>query len=248
MFESQIPYETFNQNSPVVFFTGAGISAESGLATFRDTGGHWKKYDPMKLASAAGFKEDPELVLKWYTDRREVALRAQPNAGHVAITQFQKLFPRSVVITQNVDGLHARAANHPVWELHGSIHRYKCFECGMMVAENQIVGTSPEYCACGGMLRPDVVWFGEDLSMEVLDKAFQTAEECTLFFSIGTSTQVYPAAHLPFAAQQNGAFIIEINPEPTSLSAYADLSLREPAGEILPKLYEEFNAAFSQSS
>jgi len=245
MFESQIPFGSLSKESKIVFFTGAGISAESGISTFRDTEGHWSKYDPMKLASPSGFKNDPDLVLGWYGERRRTALHAKPNAGHASITQFQKLFSNSVVITQNVDGLHKRAGNHSILELHGNIHRQKCFKCGVLADAGKNIKDSIDYCSCGGMLRPDVVWFGENLSGSVLNEAFQAAEDCALLFSIGTSTQVYPAAQLPFTAQQNGAFIIEINPEPTPFSSKANLSLRDQAGEILPKLYEEFNAALS---
>ncbi len=226
-----------------MFFTGAGISAESGISTFRDPDGYWSKYDPMKLASPEGFKEDPELVLRWYAARRQLAGKAQPNPGHLAITQFQKLFPHSVVITQNVDGLHARAGNEPVWELHGNIHRQKCLKCAEEVAFNPDNPDGINYCACGGMLRPDVVWFGESLSISILNQAFDAVKSCSLLFTIGTSTQVYPAAQLPFEALNQGAFVIEVNPEPTPFSAKADLSLRDPVGKVLPNLYEEFYAA-----
>ena len=228
-----------------MFFTGAGISAESGISTFRDIDGHWCKYDPMKLASAAGFQQDPVLVLDWYAARRKNAVGAQPNAGHLAITKFQKLFPNSVVITQNVDGLHARAGNAPVWELHGNIHQQKCFTCGTAATENRKYDAGLNYCECGGVLRPAVVWFGESLPLTVLNDAYEATSGCDIFFCIGTSTQVYPAAQLPYEAQKQGAFVIEINPEATPFSTQADLSLREMAGTALPKIYEEFHAALS---
>ncbi len=243
MSDSQIPFDKFTRNSPVVFFTGAGISAESGLATFRDPHGHWSKYDPMKLASADGFRQDPELVLEWYAARRKQAAAAKPNAGHRAITKFQKLFPNSAVITQNVDGLHARAGNDPVWELHGNIHRQKCFSCGSAADSGRDVSLRMNYCDCGGLLRPDVVWFGESLPLEVLNHAFDATSRCEIFFSIGTSTQIYPAAQLPYEAQNRGAFVIEINPETTPFSSQADLSLRAKSGIALSKMYEEFHAA-----
>ncbi|MEA3286618.1 MAG: NAD-dependent deacylase [Candidatus Marinimicrobia bacterium] len=245
MLGNQIPFDKFTRNSRVVFFTGAGISAESGISTFRDPDGHWSKYDPMKLASPEGFRADPELVLGWYAARRQTAREAQPNKGHLAITQFQKLFPNSVVITQNVDGLHARAGNDPVWELHGNIHRHKCFKCGTMGELKQDQEAEINYCRCGGMLRPDVVWFGESLSVALLNEVYEAVARCKLFFTVGTSTQVYPAAQLPFEAQDHGAFVIEINPEITPFSTRANISIRDSAGVALPDLYEEFYAALS---
>jgi NAD-dependent deacetylase len=199
----------------------------------------------MLLASAAGFRQDPELVLEWYAARRKNAVEAQPNAGHLAITEFQKLFPDSVVITQNVDGLHARAGNAPVWELHGNIHQQKCFTCGAAADQDREYSTGLNHCVCGGILRPAVVWFGESLPMAVLNEVYEAASTCDIFFSIGTSTQVYPAAQLPYEAQKQGAFVIEINPEATPFSTQAELSLREKAGAVLPKIYEEFHAALS---
>jgi len=236
--------DRFNRDSHIVFFTGAGISAESGISTFRDPDGHWSKYDPMKLASPKGFRDDPELVLSWYASRRKTIIEAEPHAGHYTITQFQKLFPNSLVITQNVDGLHARAGNDPVWELHGNIHREKCNTCGQE-GNSQAVEDGIHHCRCGGMLRPDVVWFGESLPFGLIEKSLATAGECDILFSIGTSTQIYPAAHLPFQALEHGAYTIEINIDKTPFSAHADLIVEDTAGNALPKLFEEFYAALS---
>ena len=242
---TSIPFHQFNKFSEIVFFTGAGISSESGISTFRDPEGYWAKHDPMQLASRQGFKADPELVLSWYGDRRASIRNTQPNAGHLAITNFQKLFQNSLVITQNVDGLHTDAGNDPVLELHGNIHKHKCLECGTPINVIETQERSLNICTCGGWVRPDVVWFGEMLPMEILNAAYSAIESCELFFSIGTSTQVYPAAQLPFDAQRQGAYVIEINPDPTPFSSMADLSLRELAGTALPKLYEEFYAGLS---
>ena len=239
---STIPMDRFNKDSQVVFFTGAGISAESGISTFRDPEGHWSKYDPMKLASQAGFEADPELVLNWYADRRETILKAQPNAAHTSISDFQKLFRHSVVITQNVDGLHNRAGNRSIYELHGNIHRHKCNSCEKII---ELAGKNMRVlnrCDCGGKIRPDVVWFGESLPTETIHQAFHAAQNCELMFSIGTSAQIHPAAMLPLEAQSRGAYVIEINPEPTPFSSRADMSIREDAGSALPQLYEEFHA------
>ncbi len=237
-----IPMERFNRDSQVVFFTGAGISAESGISTFRDPDGHWSKHDPMKLASQTGFQENPVMVLNWYADRREAIQKAKPNAAHRTISNFQKLFSNSVVITQNVDGLHERAGNRSIYELHGNIHRHKCNSCGTMIELAKRKMRIINRCACGGGVRPDVVWFGESLPLGTINAAFEAVQRCDLMFSIGTSAQVYPAAQLPVEAQSQGAFVIEINPEPTPFSHLADISVRQEAGLIMPQLYEEFHA------
>jgi NAD-dependent deacetylase len=240
---SRIPFERLNPDSQIVFFTGAGISAESGLATFRDPDGHWAKHDPMQLASRAGFQQDQELVLSWYAQRRKNALRADPNDAHRTITRFQKLFPHSVVITQNVDGLHARAGNQRILELHGNLHRTKCFLCHRPLALPD--GAQSVICSCGGAGRPDVVWFGENLDPSLLSEAMEYSRNCDLFFSIGTSNQIFPAGELPYLARKAGAIVIEINPQATPFSPLADQSLREPAGVVLPALYKEFHEAFA---
>jgi len=242
MAETITATDRFHRDSRIVFFSGAGISAESGISTFRDPEGHWSKYDPMKLASQAGFLEDPDLVLNWYADRRRAIDQAQPNAAHRSISDFQKLFIDSVVITQNVDGLHEKAGNKNILELHGNIHRYKCNTCGKHFESPDIEMRSLKYCECGGKIRPDVVWFGESLPLQTLQDAFEAAHNCDLMFTIGTSTQIYPAAQLPFEAKSRGAFVIEINPELTPFSARADISVRDDAGSALPKFYEEFYA------
>ncbi len=242
---TQIPFDQVDRNSPVVFFTGAGISSESGISTFRDLDGHWSKYDPMNLASPDGFISDPELVLDWYAARRKAILEAEPNAGHRAISDFQKLFKESLVITQNVDGLHILAGSKPVLELHGNIHRHKCFECSSQIELSVHEASNLNYCSCGGLVRPDVVWFGESLVTKTLEDAFQAVQDCQIFFTVGTSTQIYPAAQLPFEAKNNQAFVIEVNPEVTPFSSHAHMSLRAQAGEALPQLYEEFYAKIS---
>lgn len=229
----------------VVFFTGAGISAESGIDTFRDPDGYWAKHDPMKLASPEGFRQDPELVLAWYTARRKKVRNAKPNRAHLAITKFQKLFPDSMVITQNVDGLHWQAGNAPVLELHGNINRQKCFRCDKPAEDLASEEGDMSYCSCGGPLRPDVVWFGESLPTNTLNDAFEASRVCDIFFSIGTSTLIYPAAQLPFEAARSGAYVIEVNPEATPLSDLADNSVKGLAGEMLPKILKEFNAVIS---
>lgn len=229
----------------MVFFTGAGISAESGISTFRDPEGLWSKYDQTVLASPEGFMDNPGRVLSWYAFRRNIIRKSNPNAGHYGISDFQKLFPDSVVITQNVDGLHAVAGNQNIYELHGNIHVHKCHICGEKTEVPIKDELTLNYCYCGGPIRPGVVWFGESLAQSTLMDSFNKVRECDILFTIGTSTQIYPAAQLPYEAQSNGAFVIEINPDETPFSPQANLSLREAAGTAVPKLYEEFYASFS---
>jgi NAD-dependent deacetylase len=233
--------ENFNSQQRIVFLTGAGISAESGISTFPSPHGYWSKYDPMQLASPQGFKADPELVLDWYAARRAQINRSEPNQAHLTITKIQKLFDESLVITQNVDGLHQRAGNDPVLELHGSIHRQKCATFGKDLGE--VTDDSVQArCDCGGRARPDVVWFGESLSHDILGAAIEKAEQADICFVIGTSSLVYPAAQLPRIVKRRGGKVIEINPEETQLSSLADISLRGMAGMILPKMHEEIYA------
>ena len=222
----------------IVALTGAGISAESGLATFRDAQtGLWSKFKPEELATAESFQRDPKFVQDWYAWRRDQALKAQPNAGHLALAEMEKRAPEFLLVTQNVDGLHARAGSKRIVELHGNIHRFRCFEND---CPNDNFDVENGRCrSCGGNLRPDVVWFGEMLQADALESAIGAAEKCDIFFSIGTSSLVYPAADLWRRAKNNGAAVIEINKDPTSLTPLADYSFLGKAGEILPLLVRE---------
>ena len=238
----------FTKDCKMVFFTGAGISAESGVPTFRDKDGYWSKYDPMILASVDGFRQDPELVWEWYLYRREKIISVEPNPAHFGITQFQSIFNEAIVATQNVDDLHNRAGNREVYELHGNIFATKCLECGMaldMPPNFDLKTHGIPQCECGGMARPGVVWFGESLPRETLTRVFELTRRADVFFSIGTSTEVYPAAQLPFEAKNHGAVVIEINPNRTPFSVHADLVLQQPSGEILPQLFEELQFALA---
>jgi NAD-dependent deacetylase len=222
----------------IVALTGAGISAESGLATFRDPQtGLWSKFKPEELATAEAFRRDPKFVQDWYAWRREAALKAQPNAGHVALAKMEKRAPEFLLVTQNVDGLHARAGSERIIELHGNIHRFRCFENGCGTEHFDI--EQGRCRSCGGHLRPDVVWFGEMLPIEALEAAVNAAESCDVFFSIGTSSIVYPAADLWRRAKNSGALVVEINQDPTPLTPLADHSFLSKAGEILPQLADE---------
>jgi len=224
----------------VAVLTGAGISAESGIPTFRDAQtGLWAKFDPMQLASEEGYRADPALVWRWYAWRREMVSRAQPNEGHFALARAAKRFDAFDLITQNVDGLHARAGSTALIELHGNIMRTVCLErCGYTEEEpaRLPVGEPPHCPRCGNWLRPGVVWFGEMLDPADLDASEQAAAACDLMLVVGTSGLVYPAAGLPAEARRAGGRVIIVNPHPTELDGQADSVLRGPAAEVLPSL------------
>lgn len=224
----------------VAALTGAGISAESGVPTFREAQtGLWSRYSPQELATPAAFRKDPRLVWEWYAWRRELTASAQPNPGHLALAEMERRIPQFTLITQNVDGLHRRAGSHKILELHGSIQRIKCMEEGNLVERWRDDGQIPPRCPnCGGLLRPDVVWFGENLPVEALQAAWDAAEAAEVFFSIGTSTIVEPAASLPFVAHQHGAVVVEVNLHETPLTRLATYSLRGPSGLVLPALIQ----------
>lgn len=222
----------------VAVLTGAGVSAESGVPTFRDTlTGLWARYRPEDLATPEAFERDPRLVWEWYAARRAQLERVQPNPAHYALVALQARYSEFTLITQNVDGLHARAGSTGVIALHGDITRTKCYERGHAVERWEETGELPPRCPlCGGRLRPDVVWFGENLPRAALAAATRAARQCELFLSIGTSGLVYPAADLPFEALRSGARVLELNPEPTPLTPHAHWALQGKAGELLPAL------------
>jgi len=221
----------------VALLTGAGISAESGVPTFRDAQtGLWAQYNPEELATPEAFSRDPKLVWEWYAWRRQLVADARPNPGHYALAEMQAHFSDFTLITQNVDSLHARAGSRDVIELHGNISRIKCSAgCGVVTLFS--ADEAPPRCRrCGAYLRPDVVWFGEMLSLDALNRANEATAACEVFFSIGTSALVFPAADLPVIALRNGATVVEINPTATALSRQLQVALRGPAGEVLPEL------------
>jgi len=224
----------------VVALTGAGISAASGIPTFRDAQtGLWARFRPEELATPEAFRRDPRLVWDWYEWRRGLVADAEPNAGHRALARLEGLVPDFLLVTQNVDGLHQRAGSRAIVELHGNIHRNKCFAEGTVVAERLDTGERPPRCPrCGAHLRPDVVWFGETLPAQALAEADTAARGCDVLLSIGTSAAVFPAAQLPVTALQSGAMVVEVNKDPTPLSAVATFSLLGRAGELLPRLLE----------
>lgn len=222
----------------IVVLTGAGISAESGIPTFRQAQtGLWSQYDPQELATPEAFRRNPRLVWDWYSWRRELVAKVEPNAGHFALAALEQLVPHFTLITQNVDSLHQRAGSKNVLELHGNLSRIKCSQEDLVVTDWEETENPPPACPhCGGLLRPDVVWFGEYLPAEVLHRATKAADTADLFLTIGTSGIVHPAASLPLAAISSGAVGIEINPEATPLSQWMEYVLRGPSGKILPLL------------
>ena len=224
----------------IVFVTGAGISQESGIPTFRGKDGFWRKYDPMKLATIDAFYDDPKLVWEWYEDRRKNILAASPNPGHKAIAELEK-YSQIVVLTQNIDGLHQRAGSTNVLELHGSIIRIKCTVCDFNDEILSSFELLPPKCKCGNILRPDVVWFGEALSQDVWKNAIVHANSCDVMIIAGTSLVVSPANTLPIYAKQNNALLIEVNPEKTIMSSDMDLSIQTTSAKALPELISIFN-------
>jgi NAD-dependent deacetylase len=222
----------------IAVLTGAGISAESGVPTFRDAQtGLWARYRPEELATPEAFERDSKMVWEWYQWRRELVGKARPNPAHYALVEIERRSPAFALITQNVDGLHRQAGSRNVFELHGNIHRNKCFEGGHAVERWENDGAVPPRCPhCGGRARPAVVWFGEMLPEAELQQAIAETQHCDLFLCVGTSTVVEPAASLPFAAIEHGATVVEINARPTPLTRCATHVLNGPAGVILPQL------------
>ena len=246
----------------ITVLTGAGVSAESGIPTFRDAQtGYWARFRPEDLATPEAFRRDPDLVWRWYAERRRAVLGVTPNEGHRALARLEGRVERFSLVTQNVDGLHARAGSREVIELHGNILRVRCFdscvsftvgtagsgaategagaEATTPEAEAVFAADTPPRCPhCGDFLRPDVVWFGESLPDAAIEAAMVATEQCDLFLSVGTSTVVYPAAMLPDAALDAGATVVEINPAETPFTARAFLSIRGTAATVLPAVIE----------
>lgn len=225
----------------VAVLTGAGISAESGIPTFRDPGGIWEKFEPQELANVEAFLENPELVQGWYRHRRQVVEDAEPNEGHRALVRLEQHVDLVTTITQNVDDLHNRAGSSDVVELHGNITRNYCTDCEQDVDATRIDAAiedgQPATCPeCEGLVRPDVVWFGETLPPDAMDRASEATTKCDVFLSVGTSTVVYPAARLPMLAKEAGAYVVEVNPDRTPISENVDEYLAGPAGEVLPAI------------
>ena len=219
----------------VVFFTGAGMSAESGVPTYRGKGGIWKEYDWQQYACQPAFERDPERVWEFHNYRRTLVAACSPNRGHELIAKAEKTLKSAVVVTQNIDGLHQRAGNERVHELHGSLWRTRCPHCRMREHDRSAPVGSIR-CACGEYKRPDIVWFGDSLDPEVLLSVESELSHCDLLVSVGTSAVVYPAAEMPLIAKQAGATLVEINPEDTPMTDHFDVVLRGTATEMLEQL------------
>lgn len=228
--------ELMDRSSPIAVLTGAGVSAESGVPTFRGEGGLWKQFRAEDLATPEAFERDPKLVWEWYDWRRGLMAKVEPNPGHKVLALWEQFFPEFVLITQNIDGLHARAGSRKIIELHGNIWKTRCTGDGRVWDNTEVpLGTIPPRChSCGAILRPHVVWFGESLDSGDMARAFSLSGRCSLMFVVGTSALVHPAASLPLIAARAGAKIVEVNPDPTPLTPDADFSFRGKAGEILP--------------
>jgi NAD-dependent deacetylase len=232
----------------VAALTGAGVSAESGVPTFRDAQtGLWAQFDPLELATPTAFARNPKRVWDWYAMRRDMVGRVTPNPAHVALAALERHVPEFLLITQNVDGLHQRAGSRRVVEMHGNITRVCCSRDGRPVPHWEDTDPeAPPRCAdCGAFLRPDVVWFEESLPEDALADAEDAASRCDVLLVVGTSAGVYPAAALPMLAKRSGAQVVEVNTEATPLSAQADYALRGRAGVVLPALVA---AAWSESA
>ena len=222
----------------IVFFTGAGLSAESGIPTYRGRGGTWSQYNYEDYACQEAFDRDPEKVWDFHDERRKLIGAKEPNEAHRIIAELQRAHPATVIVTQNVDGLHQRAGASRVLELHGNMWRVRCGRC-RTVTEKLEAPIGSRRCACGTHLRPDIVWFGDPLDMDTVRAAAEAIARCDLLVSVGTSGVVFPAADLPRLALSSGAVCVEVNPEETPLSALYTHCLRGKASEVLRRLATE---------
>lgn len=229
------PLSPQNYNA-IVFFTGAGMSAESGVPTYRGKGGIWSEYRWEEFACEEAFKKDPAKVLEFHHLRRQSVAPCAPHAGHQVIAALEDTHPQVTVVTQNIDGLHQRAGSRNVLELHGSLWRMRCTQ-GCRIYPFDPGEASPTQCTCGARLRPDIVWFGDMLNAEVVDQATEAIRQCDLLVSVGTSGSVWPAAGFPHLARESGAHCLEINPEATEMSSLYHETFRAPAGKVLPSLF-----------
>jgi NAD-dependent deacetylase len=239
MFNSEL-LQSLKSAQKIAVLTGAGVSAESGVPTFRGEDGIWQKLKPEELANFDAFMRNPDRVWEWYAYRKKLMSEVKPNPGHFALVKMEEIIPQFTLITQNIDNLHRIAGSKNILELHGNIRRNFCIDCRKRYEDEELhfTGSAPR-CSCGGLIRPDVVWFGEMLPQMVLESAFSAAESAEIFFSIGTSAVVYPAAMIPVSAKRAGALLVEVNPERTPLTNSADYFLCGTSGNILPELLKE---------
>jgi len=235
----QIFLNEISEAKRIVFFTGAGISAESGIPTFRGKDGIWNKLKPEELANFDAFMRNPQMVWEWYNHRKKIIHDSKPNTGHYAIAEMQNLFEEVTVVTQNIDNLHRRAGSKKIYELHGNIERNYCVNCKTFYNKELDFSDGVPKCKCGGLIRPDVVWFGEYLPQDQFEGGEAAAVNSDLFFVIGTSAVVYPAAGLVHEAKRSGSFIVEVNIEATEISSICDESFFGESGKILPEIINE---------
>lgn len=225
-----------NDYDAIVFFTGAGMSAESGVPTYRGKGGIWAEYRWDEFACEEAFRKEPAKVLEFHDLRRAAVAACSPHAGHQVLAAIEAVHPNVTIVTQNIDGMHQQAGSRHVLELHGSLWRMRCSQgCGVYTVDRG--KTSKTNCTCGAWLRPDIVWFGDMLLEEVVSQAMEAIRNCDLLVSVGTSGVIWPAAGFPRLAQEGGAHCVEINPEATEMSHLYHETFRAPAGEVLPKLF-----------
>jgi len=216
--------------------TGAGISRESGIPTFRDEDGIWGKYRPEDLATLEGFLADPGLVWRWYMERLFTARTKKPNPGHYALARLEKILPRLVLVTQNIDDLHRKAGSCDIVELHGNIEKFRCLEAAHPAVYDPDWGDDPPLCGCGSIIRPGVVWFGEALPEKEIERGYRESERCDVMLVVGTSGLVSPASLLPLEAKNAGAAVIEVNTDRSAITPLADIFLEGRSGEVLPGL------------
>ncbi len=225
----------------ITVLTGAGVSAESGIATFRGAGGLWENHSIEEVATPQGFARDPLLVWRFYEARRAQGARCAPNAGHLALARLEHQFKgRCTLVTQNVDGLHTIAGSRRILELHGSLWRVRCTKCSFKAEDRRVpLPEMPPRCSCKALLRPDIVWFGEPLDETILGQAIEAADNCGLFLVVGTSGVVEPAASLARIASANGAEVWEVNPEATPLTPICARSIHSRAGAVMDDVVDE---------
>jgi len=239
MIFNQTFLDKLSDSKKIVFFTGAGISAESGIPTFRGKDGIWNKLKPEELANFNAFMRNPKMVWEWYSHRKKIIHESKPNAGHFAIAGMQDLFDEVTVVTQNIDNLHRRAGSKKIFELHGNIERNFCINCRTFYNKELDFSNGVPICKCGGLIRPDVVWFGEYLPEDQFEGGEKASLLSDIFFVVGTSAVVYPAAGLVHAAKHAGSFIVEVNVVETEISSLCDESFIGEAGKILPEIIHE---------
>jgi len=246
--------ERLSSSKDLAVLTGAGVSQESGVPTFRGEDGLWRQYRAEELATWQAFEADPSLVWSWYDYRRQLVADSKPNAAHEAIAALERAFTSFSLITQNTDGLHERAGSEAVVELHGNIWRARCthdlctsYQSVFQLAETPLPEIPPLCPDCGALLRPDVVWYGEPLPMDAYELSHEIASRCDAMLVVGTSAVVHPAASLPLVAKHAGAFVVEINTAYTPISALVDATLLGRAGDILPGITERVFARMEET-